>query len=370
MNKLSEKRIALVTDYYEVGGGLEHIFQIAWGMSDFKFGIYATGGQYYQKFSELENVEIFNIGYNMEKIREFHPSIIHFHHLKPIFKCAVNPLRFNDTPILYTAHGIHIHKFEFMNGLNNRIKYFLRKNLEKYVYHFSDEVIAVSKEDLEYIGKHYQRDDCHLIPNGIDFRRINTSHLSRDMLRKRLGLPLKARLFLTVARFNFQKGYDILIEAIAKCNQHFLNNSIQFLFVGKGEELFRIQDLSKKLGISDKIRFLGTRNDVYDLMKACDYLILPSRWEGHPITLLEASYCELPIIASNTYGNREIISHGKNGILFQNTDAASLAARIMEVMNDRFCLEKLVKQAHKDVISFYQGSRMVDRLKEVYFSYL
>jgi glycosyltransferase involved in cell wall biosynthesis len=286
--KRSEKRIALVTDRYEIGGGLEHIFQIVWGMKDLHFGIFANGGQNVERFSKLENVEVFDDGYDPDKIKAFNPSIIHFHHLKPIFRCAISPVRFNGSTIVYTAHGIHIHKYEFMNGLQNRIRYYLRKNVEKYVYRFSDEVIVVSDEDRDYIGKHYQRDDCHFIPNGIDFSRINGSNLPKNLLRERLGLPAYGRLFLTVARFNFQKGYDILLDAVSRCRQQIADSGILFLLVGNGEEQSRIRELSSKLNISDKIIFLGLRKDVYDLMRACDYLILPSRWEGHPISLIEA----------------------------------------------------------------------------------
>jgi glycosyltransferase involved in cell wall biosynthesis len=370
INKPYKKRIALVTDHYKIGGGLEHIFQIVWGMRDFKFGVFANGGQNHQRFEGLDNVEIFNDGYEMEKIRRFQPSIIHFHHLRPVFLCSVNPLHFNHTNKLYTAHGIHMHKFEFLEGFHHRLKYFLRKCLEKYVYHYIDAVIAVSEEDREYIKKNYRRNDCHLIPNGIDFKRINIQHLSKNQLREKFGLPPHQLLFLTVARFNFQKGYDILVRAIAKCREFLDKRSVRFLMVGEGEEQSGIKTLADQLGIADLICLLGLRTDVSDLMKTCDYFILPSRWEGHPITLIEASFLKLPIIASDTYGNREIVSHGETGILFRNTDSEALARRIIEVINKKFCREKLVKQAYQQVILNCRGDRMVSQLKDVYLSYL
>ncbi|MCB0294672.1 MAG: glycosyltransferase, partial [Calditrichaeota bacterium] len=70
-----------------------------------------------------------------------------------------------------------------------------------------------------------------------------------------------------------------------------------------------IQALAEALGVSDLVRFTGSRDDVYRFMKACDLLLLPSRWEGLPITLLEAAVCRLPMLVSDTYGNREIVTH-------------------------------------------------------------
>jgi glycosyltransferase involved in cell wall biosynthesis len=365
----SKKRIALVTDKFLTGGGLEHIYQIVRGMSDLHFGVFAGGGQNFEKLIDLENVKIFSDGYNLKQIRRFYPSIIHFHHTKPISRYLLNPLKLSRTPVIYTVHGIHIHKYEYMDGFYNRFEHRLRRYLENYIYHQCDAVIAVSESDRIFIKDNYQREDCHLIPNGLDFDIIPSNPLSKIELRKKLNLAPQNLLFLTVARFNFEKGYDILIDAIAQCLPQIQNKPIQFLFAGEGKEQKKIRRLSARMNIADKIRFLGNRNDVYDLMKACDFLILPSRWEGHSITLIEAAFSKLLVIASDTEGNRELISDGETGILFKNSNAASLSLKILEVIAEKSCQEKITKQAYQQAMSRYDSSRMIDRLRKIYYSY-
>ena len=136
--------IHLVTDRFHLGGGLEHIYQVVKGFPDIQFRVFANGGdrEAIDKFQSLDNVEINDRGYEPSLVLAQKPDLVHIHHLKPLFSFFKNPFRSYAVPVIYTAHGLHIHKFEFYHSFNSKLKYFLRFHLEKYLLPRARTVIA------------------------------------------------------------------------------------------------------------------------------------------------------------------------------------------------------------------------------------
>lgn len=168
------KRIALLTDQFVVGGGAEHIFQICRGMPEVEFGIFADGGDDTGRFEDLLNVRLFRGGYTPQEVLGFKPDLIHVHHLRPLARLFLNPLRRYRMPVYFTAHGMHIHQYEFLKGIRSALKYRLRFQLERYLFHRVDKVVAVSREDCRFIEAAYRVRGCEYIPNGIDCRGLRT----------------------------------------------------------------------------------------------------------------------------------------------------------------------------------------------------
>ncbi|NIM14907.1 MAG: glycosyltransferase [Candidatus Aminicenantes bacterium] len=368
-------RIHLVTDRFHLGGGLEHIYQVAKGLKDIQFGIFAKPGTdfVYEKFSELKNVEICSKGYAPDMVMEKEPDLVHIHHLKPLAAFFKKPGKKYYIPILYTAHGLHIRKYEFYGSIIAKIKYFLRFQLEKRILPKARRIIAVSREDKHFLEEKYRLKNVTYLTNGIDFSAITPdsgSGESKAVLRKKLILPEDDFLFITVARFDFQKGYDILIKAIAKIKDTLerTKSNCRFVFVGDGSEYEDMKVLSQCLLVSQYILFLGARTDVYDILKAGDVFLLPSRWEGLPIVLLETGLLKVPVIASDTYGNREVIKEG-NGILFKNLDVEALAQIIMEVLQNKYDLAAFAENLYKEIQTNYSLEKMLSGLREIYFSH-
>jgi glycosyltransferase involved in cell wall biosynthesis len=338
-------KIALVTDSFTIGGGLEHMYQVCLGMPDVEFGVFGNGGDAKEKFESLQNVKIFTNGYSKEQIKAFDPNIVHIHHLKPLIK-----LYNLDIKTIFTVHGIHLHKYEFIHGLKSKIFRFLRLNLEKFLYRHVNKILTVSDDDKEYLKKYYKI-DSEVVYNGIDYEPIIKIINPKKELRQKLLLPLDKQIFLTVARFDFPKGYDILIEAIKILkDKNSLENRL-FVFVGDGELFHHMQELVLKYGLNNNILFLGRRTNVYEIMKASDCFILPSRWEGLPITLIEAMACNLPIIASDTYGNRTVKKLENNVLLFKNLDSKDLAQKILDYKDIEykviFSIENMILRVKK-----------------------
>ncbi|MCP4215320.1 MAG: glycosyltransferase family 4 protein, partial [bacterium] len=218
-SSLSQGPIHLVTDQFNIGGGIEHIYQIAAGMKNFKFRIFALPGKgdALEKFNGLDNVEIHGNGFKPDQLLEGNPRLIHFHHLRPLLSFFKTPFTRSPVPMVFTAHGLHIHKYEFTHNIRARVNYILRFHLEKRLFAKVDRVIAVSREDKAFIETNYKVNNVLYLTNGIDFKGADSGPVpSKQKLRRELDLPRDEFLFVTVARFNFQKGYDILIKGIAK----------------------------------------------------------------------------------------------------------------------------------------------------------
>lgn len=365
-------RIHMVTDRFDLGGGIEHIYQVTGGLPGIRFGVFGKPGPAVEKFRHLENVEIYDNGYQPDDVMEKEPDLVHIHHLKPLAAFFKNPGKTYNIPILYTAHGLHIRKYEFYGSISAKIKYFLRFQLEKRILPRARRIIAVSREDKDFLEEKYRLKNVTYLTNGIDFSAITPdsgSGESKAVLRKKLDLPGDDFLFITVARFDFQKGYDILIKAIAKIKDTLeqTKTDCRFVFVGDGSEFEDMKVLSRCLSVSRYILFLGGRTDVYDILRAGDVFLLPSRWEGLPIVLLETGLLNVPVIASDTYGNREVIKEG-NGILFKNLDVDALAQVIMDVLQNKYDLAAFAENLYREIQTDYSLEKMLSGLREIYFS--
>lgn len=316
-------KIALVSDKFSTGGGLEHMYQLCRGMPSIHFGVFGDDGDGKRKFLALPNVTVFDQGYRSADIERFAPDVVHFHHLRPLLAW-----RGKAPKTVFTVHGVHLHQYEFRSGWRAALQRRLRLTLEKFLYGRIDRLITVSHEDAAFLREHYGIAST-TIYNGLDFKPIQAEACAKSSLRTELGLAPEQRLVLTVGRFDFPKGYDVLIEAIALLKDRSAVGEQVFVFAGDGATLPAMRALAMQRGVAEHIRFLGRRSDVYRLLKGADLLVMPSRWEGLPLSLVEALVAGLPVIASNTYGiatvQREV---GSNVCLVANEDSDALATAL------------------------------------------
>jgi len=362
-------RVHIITDRFSTGGGIEHIFQLVCRMQTVRFEIYAGPGEAEKKFRGLNNVSVKSGSYAKAAKESPPPDLLHFHHLKPLF-CYLFLRKRLPVPVLYTAHGLHARKYQFKRGWRYCIAGSLRRAVERLLFRRLDQIIAVSRADRECLIQSYSMnpDRVTYIPNGIQPPARSPDPAFREQFRIRWGLPKEAVAFVTVARFHFQKGYDILLPSIRAVASGNPRRPFGFFLVGDGEEFIPIQNLAEELGISPWIRFLGRREDVPRLLTAGDVFVLPSRWEGLPIGIIEAGFAGLPVIASDTCGNRELIEDGR-GILFENLNSRDLAEKIRGVLDNRYPLKELAERLHREITRRYSIDRMAVAIQKVYRRY-
>jgi glycosyltransferase involved in cell wall biosynthesis len=166
----------------------------------------------------------------------------------------------------------------------------------------------------------------------------------------------KRPIVLTVARLDAQKGHKFLLDAITQIPD------AHFLLAGEGAEQAGLQAQARELGIGDRLSFLGYRSDVPDLLASCDLFVLPSLYEGFPLSVLEAMAAGKPVVATAVGGTPEAVIDQVTGYIVPPGDANSLAGAIRKVLSNT-ALAHAMGMAGKERV---QASFTVDTMANCY----
>jgi glycosyltransferase involved in cell wall biosynthesis len=169
------------------------------------------------------------------------------------------------------------------------------------------------------------------ILNGIDHRCYTRSAGTRRRLRAALGIPPESVVVGAVGRLERVKRFDVLLEAMAGLH---LSAPSLLLLIGEGSCRSDLEAQARSLGIHDRVRFLGYRDDAGDLHQVLDIYAQSSDSEGIPNAVLEAMAMETPVVATDVGGTREIIEPRVHGLLVDARDAAGLRSAIRETCTD------------------------------------
>jgi glycosyltransferase involved in cell wall biosynthesis len=173
-----------------------------------------------------------------------------------------------------------------------------------------------------------------VIPRGRDDEVLGIrSDERRQEVRASLGLGPAVPVVLAAARHEYQKGLDVLLDAVASIRRD--KPDVLLLLAGRdGNRTAALRYQTTRLGLDDNVRFLGARDDVPDLMVAADVFVLPSRWEGLPGAVIEAMALETPVVATDLPGVREVLgTELLRGCIVPIGDATALAARIVTMID-------------------------------------
>lgn len=193
--------------------------------------------------------------------------------------------------------------------------------------------------------------------NAVDVERAAVA--APPGLREELGGG-EVPLVLTPARLDAQKGHDTLLEAIAEVP------GARFLLAGEGPERARLETRAEALGVGERVRFLGRREDVPQLLAACDVFALPSLYEGSSLAVLEAMAAGTAIVSSAIGGTEELIEDGRSGLLVPPGDAEALAAALRRVLGDERLRRDLATRARERVDSGLRREQNAERAEAVY----
>ncbi len=174
------------------------------------------------------------------------------------------------------------------------------------------------------------------------------------------GTPLVA----IVGRLHPVKGHRYFLRAAAEILKE--RTDVHFLVVGSGPERDRLEDYTRKLGISDHVTFTGFVSDVSDLMPDLNLLIVPSLWEGFGLTALEAMAVGVPVVATSVGGLPEIVDHGTTGLLVPPADEAGLTRGIIWMLDHPQEAVEMAAAAKAVVEEKFTASVMARRTEELY----
>ncbi|MBA2255356.1 MAG: glycosyltransferase family 4 protein [Chloroflexi bacterium] len=204
----------------------------------------------------------------------------------------------------------------------------------------------------------------HVVRNGIADAGMEMPRSDPGATRRELGIPPEARLVLNVGRLTPQKAHDILLDASAVLKGR--SDEVWLVIAGIGPEGLALEKQARALGIADRVMLLGTHGDVPRLLQAADLFVLPSRFEGLPLSLLEAMAARVPVVATRVIGSEEVIQHGRSGLLVPVDDAPALAAAIGSVLDDPQLARRLGAAAYDSVRRDFSATRMVAETAAIY----
>lgn len=274
------------------------------------------------------------------------PSILHAHSSKAggLGRCAAF---LRGIPSVFTAHG-----WGFTAGVPTGQKLVMLP-AEWLAARITDTVITVSQVDYD-LADHY---------------RVRPR---RQTARIHNGLPAKAALdavvasdgcvrIVCVARFSAQKNQGLLVRALET-----LEGPWRLTFVGEGPLEAEIKKLVAEVGLGNRVEFLGARDDVESILAESDIFVLPSNWEGLPLTILEAMRASLPVIASDVGGVGEAVVDDVTGYLLQGDDAEALSDALERLIGDKALREKLGVCGRERFLSDFLDTQMVAQVQQVY----
>jgi glycosyltransferase involved in cell wall biosynthesis len=240
----------------------------------------------------------------------------------------------------------------------------------------SHKILPVSKSIKDEILRfNVSEDKIRIAPVPISLKRYRTSQNVRKSMRASFGFPDNNIIICSVGQGIYRKGWDILINAFAKAlikisHMNLLLVGHTGLKTNNGIDSYQKSLFNSviKLGIKDKVNFLGIRHDIVEILSASDIFAFPSRAEGLPIALLEAMAAGLPCVASSVSGIPEVISNYDNGILIENEDTDSLAEILISLAKDRNMRRKLSEKAILSLNEFsleHQVSHIIKLYEEL-----
>jgi glycosyltransferase involved in cell wall biosynthesis len=284
-------------------------------------------------------------------------KIVHVHLFPELIIAPLAVLGISDIRLVYTEH--------LATNRRRRLG-FVGRMLDRFAYRYYARIIAVNNSTyrnlITWLPELVKR--TVLIPNAVNLNFIKRSgKAARAHLLTEFGLSsqTEAKLILFAGRLVHQKGVDILLSSLSQLKHY----NYFCLIAGDGPEREKLEAMANSLGINDRVRFLGTRLDVSYLLQQVDFLILPSRYEGLPLIVLEAMAAGCPIVATKVDGTEEVLQHEVSALLVPPEDARALTEAIRRLLEDAELGRRLAGQAQRDA-QMYSADRIAEQLIALY----
>lgn len=290
--------------------------------------------------------------FKQEKIQ-----IVHTHNWGTLCEGAVGAKLAHIPIIIHQEHGTLI------SVIKNKKR---RRLTIKFLFNYiENQVIAVSNALKQAIIEFLNIDKSKIITihNGIQIDKFDII-IDKTSKRKELGLTDDDIVVGTIGRLVPVKNQKVLIQAI----KYLLNRlpKIKLILIGKGPLEEELKTFTQNLNLTNKVLFLGQRNDIPELLKIMDVFTLPSLHEGISITLLEAMASGLPVVATDVGGNPEVVINGKTGILIPPNDHIKLAEAINDIIQDKNKATLYACTAKMQIKNKFSLEKMVNKYENLY----
>lgn len=345
------------------GGAEKIVYQLATGMKEKGQGICvaSTGGVYAGQLKKhhiphygLDDLEHKNPGVILRTLWRLHRiikkekiDIIHTHHRMAALYARILKLFYPKIKLIYTAHNVFTNKKLLTSlSLSGTFIAAVGKNVKQNL--------------VEFFGLKEKK--IRIIYNAVHIEKKDTDKHSAmlESLKKQNYLLVAA-----IGRLSEQKGIDVFIRAVYEVKKKI--PQVKGVIIGDGEQREELEKLTSDLGLTSDIIFLGYQKYITALIGQIDLVVMPSRWEGFPLTPIEVFAMQKTVAASDIGGIREIVRNGENGLLVPKDEAEAFGEAIVKLLTDdelRSCLEKNGKadyESRYDYESFIRQYEMFYR---------
>ncbi len=332
----------------------EELFKRGCRVFDLKFQRSPFKRSNFKAYKELKKI-IVNEGYDL----------IHTH--TPVasacsrFACR----KIKDVKVIYTAHGFHFFKGASLK--NWMIYYFLERILARW----TDAVFTMNSEDFNNAKKFKMRSPNSVFNTngvGVDLNKfMPQTKESKAELRKQYGYSDKDFIMIYVGELSKRKNQKQVIESMGLLKDKFSN--LKLLLVGRGSLENSYRDLVKQLGLEEIVLFLGYRKDVPQLMGLADIAVSSSKQEGLPVNVMEAMATGLPLVVTNSRGNRDLVLNNCNGYVVKLGSKEEFASAVEKLYMSPEKRNEFGKKS-LELVKKYSLENVLEELKNLYSKYL
>jgi len=209
-----------------------------------------------------------------------------------------------------------------------------------------------------------------LIYNAVDLERLNPVRAAgeRQKWRRIWGIPEDSLVVGGIGRLDPQKNFPMFLEVAAEVSVRF--PEAMFVIAGDGKDREALEDLARKLGIDQKVLFLGFVKELRELYLVMDLLLFPSLFEGTPLTIFGALAMGLPVVASGVDGIAETLKNERDALLVPPEDKELFVQQVCRLLKDRELAQQLAKSGQETVRRYYSAEVMVGQVEALYLNLL
>lgn len=376
---MSKKKIKILYVIYSIciGGGETQLLKILENIDYDRYELFlaCSKGEFYDLVKNLKNVRFYNIDFKSkfsfkailelkDIIEENSIDIVHSHLLRSTLNSRFAKL-FSNLPVILITN---LHNSLIRANVGWFQKY---SNLiiDSITGRLDDMAITVSnslKDDLVKYER-YNDNKVTTIYNGVA---LDDYTESEPLLRKELNLTGKDILVGYVGRLHEQKGLQYFLESIPLILKKCAEYAITFVIVGDGPLKDYLVGLSREYGIENCIRFTGFRDDIPDILNSFDIMVSPSIYEGLPVTLIEASAGQKPIVTTDIAGNNEVVLDNETGYLVPVKSGFAIAESVCDLIIDEQKRIEMGRKGRDRVKKLFDIRQTVTQLDKLYVKLL
>lgn len=302
----------------------------------------------------------FSVSRRMAKdIKARQIEVLHAHQYTPFFYGSIAARLSGVSPkVVFTEHGRH-----YPDVVSSKRRWANRLVFDR----LADDVNAVCEFSARSLSERdgFRAGRIHVIENGIDIGRYQAGRNQAD-LKASLGLDPSRRYVACIARFHPVKDHRTLIRAFSDVAR--VIDDVDLLLVGDGQLRGELEAQVAALQLTGRVRFLGVRDDVPEILQASDVFTLTSVSEAASITLLEAMAAARPVVVTAVGGNPEIVRQDQDGLLAPRGDAPAIATALTNILKDRALAARLGASGAARVRQTYQLEQTIERYHQLYLS--